>query len=266
MRRTGILVFVVMILLALVVTGCGAPAVSPEDYDKLTNDLAAAQGDLAAAQGSLSEAETKIAELEAELTVEKVMFLFVQNAHSGSFIPVEGETNRYTLSLNDIAPQTIYFSDRPERIVGQAPMQPFLDGMCFTEENPPNAALEILGADEAEDVVVVELFDPLYDADNRTLKYTASILEEADHSYTAFNERHDKAIPETFGHVALFIDSCSDDQFRCYKDDGSFCGWVTCCQCFNALEFGCGFQPDCCSEGRCDGNCQKKYGSDCRFQ
>ena len=46
-----------------------------------------------------------------------------------------------------VAPQTIAFSDRPERIVVQAPMQQFLDGLGFSVENPPNAAIEILEAD-----------------------------------------------------------------------------------------------------------------------
>lgn len=137
-----------------------------------------------------------------------VTFMFVQNAQSGTLIPVEGEDNLYTLTLVGVAPQTIAFSDRPERVVVQVPMQKFLDGMGFSAENPPNAALEILDADEEEDLAVVELFDPVYDAASQTLQYNVSILEEQDHSYAVFNERADQALPETFGAVALFIDDC----------------------------------------------------------
>jgi len=190
--------------------------------------------------------------------------MFVQSARAGSFTPVTGEDNLYTFTLSDIAPQTIYFSDRPERIVGQAPMQEFLDGLCFSHDNPPNAAIVILEADEGMDVVVVELFDPAYDATNRTLQYTATILDEPNHSHAIFNEQHDGTIPETFGAVSLFIDGCPDVTERCVKIDGTVCGDVTCCTCWH-WESGCIHMQDCCSIGRCDGNCVKKYGYDCRF-
>jgi hypothetical protein len=76
--------------------------------------------------------------------VEKpVRYMFVQSAHSGSFVPVEGEKNFYTLALEGVSPQTIAFLDRPERVVGQEPMQKSLDGLGFSPENPPNAAIEI---------------------------------------------------------------------------------------------------------------------------
>jgi hypothetical protein len=68
-------------------------------------------------------------------------------------------------------------------------MQKFLDGFCFSPENPPNAAIEILEGDEEMDMAVLELFNPAYDAVNKTLQYTVSILEEANHSYSIFNDR-----------------------------------------------------------------------------
>jgi hypothetical protein len=66
---------------------------------------------------------------EAEDTVT---YMFVQNAQSGSFAPVTGKENRYTLVLNGVAPQTIAFTGQPDKIVGQVPMLTFLDGMGFT--------------------------------------------------------------------------------------------------------------------------------------
>jgi len=57
-------------------------------------------------------------------------------------------------------------------------------------------------------VIVVELFEPVYDAANQTLQYNVSILEEPNHSYAIFNERHDESLPEHFGPAALFIDDC----------------------------------------------------------
>jgi len=125
-----------------------------------------------------------------------------------TLIPVDGEDNLYTLTLVGVSSQAIAFSDRSERVVVQVPMQKFLKGMCFSPENPPNAALEILEADDEADEAVVELFDPVYDNNSRTLQYTVSILEGPNHSYTIFNERHDKALPKNFGPATLFIDDC----------------------------------------------------------
>jgi hypothetical protein len=64
---------------------------------------------------------------------------------------------------------------------------------------------------------VVELFDPVYDAANQTLKYNVTILEQPDLSYAVFNERADTTMPETFGPAALFIDDCADSYVNCAK-------------------------------------------------
>jgi hypothetical protein len=196
-----------------------------------------------------------------------VSFMFVQNAQSGTLVPVAGEDNLYILTLMGTSPQTIAFSDRPERVVVQAPMQKFLDGLCFSPENGPNAALEILEASENEDVAVVELFDPVYDALNQTLKYNVSILEQPDHSYAAFNERADEALPETFGPAALFIDDCADSYMTCAKswdyiaatckDD---CGKIQTGCCWHFGDFMC---HACHSEDYYRDKCIKKYGKDC---
>lgn len=203
-----------------------------------------------------------LAEETEELQPEKnVTFMFVQTAQSGTLVPVEGEDNLYTLTLVGVAPQTIAFSDRPERIVVQAPMQKFLDGLGFSSENPPNAALEILEADEEEDVAVVELFNPVYDAANQTLQYNVSILEKPDHSYAAFNERADQALPETFGPIALFIDDCSDGSVSCYPQEyvSDYCGEVDnvgCCWDWSSLAC------ECCGDG--DEKCAEKF-PDCPY-
>jgi outer membrane lipoprotein-sorting protein len=44
---------------------------------------------------------------------KSVRYMFVQNAQSGTLVPVAGEDSLYTLTLMGIAPQTIAFSDRP---------------------------------------------------------------------------------------------------------------------------------------------------------
>ena len=192
-------------------------------------------------------------------------YLFVQNATSGTFVP-DGNGS-YTLTLNGVSPQTIYFSDRPVRDAGQVAMQKFLDSMCFNSSNPPNAAIDVLGADKANDVAIVELINPRYSADTSTLIYTAHILNDTNISVSSLNERNDASIPASFKSVALFIDDCSNLSIVCGVNTGYYDaikpkGKVSCCQCWGSI---CNFQQNCCSFERCQKECTDKYGKDARY-
>ena len=63
------------------------------------------------------------------------------------------------LTLKGIAPTTLYFSDRPERITGHIPTQEFFDSWGEGDDSfasdPPNAVLSIFSEEEVNDVVVV---------------------------------------------------------------------------------------------------------------
>jgi hypothetical protein len=198
-------------------------------------------------------------ELEAEINNT---FMFVQTAQSGTLVPVAGEDNLYTLTLMGVSPQTVAFSDRPERVVVQAPMQKFLDGMCFSPDSGPNAAIEILDADKEEDLAVVELFDPAYDDANQTLQYNVSIMKEANLTYAEFNERADKSLPESFGPAALFIDSCRNGHIYCRKNSWPHddCGKFGIGCCWDTLSFDC--EP-CKSDKHYTNLCKEKFGSSC---
>ena len=143
-------------------------------------------------------------------------------------------------------------------------MQKFLDGFCFSSENPPNAAIEILEGNESQDVIVVELFDPVYDAANQTLQYNVSILEEPNHSYDIFNERHDESLPENFGPAALFIDDCSDCTLYCEKTTGNICGRIHIGRCWRTFRFPPGCYP-CFSDSHYCNLCKEHFGADCNF-
>lgn len=94
------------------------------------------------AQNATPSAATPGASPAAMGTVgENGAFLFVQTARSGTWAPKAGENGVYTLTLTDTPDQTVYFSDRPARVVGVAPLQQFLDGLGFSPQNQPNAAL-----------------------------------------------------------------------------------------------------------------------------
>ena len=151
-------------------------------------------------------------------------FLFVQSASSGTFAPnptagtplasgtpTPGGGADYLLTLEGHTGNTVYFSDRPERIFGEAPTQAFLDGLGFPAGNPPNAALVTSDANGNEDILVLELLDPAYDEAAGTVTYGVNILSdyEGGLGFVA-NRQGDEDLAPAFGAASLFIDDCSD--------------------------------------------------------
>ncbi len=99
------------------------------------------------------------------------------------------------LTLAGVSPATLYFSDRPERVVGHMTNEQFVEGWSLGDNNfaadPPNAVLSYIdaGDDRPEDCVVV-LSDPKIGVDSIGYKY--QLLEGS--------------VPESSGACTLFID------------------------------------------------------------
>jgi hypothetical protein len=138
--------------------------------------------------------------------------MFVQSFQSGSFAPKEGSSEIYTLTLNQGLGQTIYFSDRPDRVFGAAPTPTFLKNFPFGEKNPPNAALVLEAGPGDTDVVVVELSAPQYDEGTHTATYEATVLSDYEKLGATFQETPKGAgqVHPQFGAAHLFIDDCPD--------------------------------------------------------
>jgi hypothetical protein len=151
-------------------------------------------------------------------------FLFVQSFQAGSIAAKEGEEGRYTLNLEGGMGQTIFFSDRPNRIVGAETTQNFLDTLGFPDDNPPNAALVIKNEDGATDIAVIELFSPVYDEATQALTYEIEVLEnwEKEMSLSLQEAPADLAsLESSFGAAHLFIDGildCPDSDLICYQN------------------------------------------------
>jgi len=161
-------------------------------------------------------------------TQNEVSLLFIQTAHSGTLISYE---KQLVLTLNDVSPVTVFFSDRPNRVTGHESTQEFIgkwnDGSDSFAVDPPNAALDIIHNDDSQDILIVELMNPVYDADARTLQYDVIVLEEPGTGISHYGDEMDDSIPESFGQVALFIDS-TYKSFYCNCDPTSGDGT---CQC-----------------------------------
>ena len=146
-------------------------------------------------------------------------YLFVQPFDAGTWAPKPGAEGVYTLTLTGAAAHTTYFSDRPERDTGLAPTQPFLDGLGFTPKNPPNAALVVQTQSGTEDILVVELFNPVYDAKAAILTYEAKVLRDYSGRGLAdlAQKQADYKLDASFGEGSLFIDDCPNGTENCWN-------------------------------------------------
>jgi hypothetical protein len=100
-----------------------------------------------------------------------------------------------TLTLRGVTPSTLYFSDRPQRVVGHMTTAQFVDlwgaGDNSFEADPPNAVLSFLeaGGQTPDDAVIV-IKEPQLSDDE--LSYSIEVLEGT--------------VPAQTGPVTLFID------------------------------------------------------------
>jgi len=164
--------------------------------------------------------------------------LFVQTFAGGTWAPKPDEPGAYLLTLTGHAAQTVYFSDRPGRLVGTVSTRDFLDRLGFTPADPPNAAVVAQTADGGEDVLVVELLNPVYaegfGADGAvTVTYEARVLagEAGERLASVAGRQGDQEFPAAFGPASLFIDgptACSDGHVVCWRREYTVdLGWRT---------------------------------------
>ena len=129
-----------------------------------------------------------MSEPEIVKELEEIQALFVQTAHSAEH--VDGR-----IVLRTVGPSTLYFSDRPQRVVGHIGTPEFVDiwgvGENNFAEDPPNAVLAFIphGKDVPRDVVI-EINDPVIVGSD--LSYAATVLEGT--------------LPERAAGCTLFID------------------------------------------------------------
>lgn len=272
----------------------------PSRFDQLTQRLAVhtsrrtalgtglAVAGLGLGLGSKAAARQATPQAAPEAREEPV-FLFVQTAASGrgeinpmagtptvDGTPVPGGGAPFLITLEGHSGQTVYFSDRPDRIAGAAPTQQFLDGLGFTPENPPNAAL-VSEFDAGQGVVVLELFQPSYDPASGTLTYGAESLATfvGDGLEPVTRDLVVERLPAEFGPASLFIDDCGAYQ-NCYYTSYTYeqtyeyhlCGPIPggpYKECWQLLEWGCAPCKDAWTYDELVSICQNGYTYECRY-
>ena len=132
---------------------------------------------------------------------EEPKFFAIQHAQSGSISEIN-ET-AYTLELNDVSDKTILFSDRPDRIVTSESTSDFIGNWSSGEDSfavdVPNAVLVVDSNNDKQDTAIIEMFNPVYDPDKKTLKY-----EVNPDNATSIE------LPSEFGQTTLVIDARLD--------------------------------------------------------
>lgn len=111
-----------------------------------------------------------ITEVQSAKTTTNVSYLFVQTTDQGSF---DGQK----IILKGVSPQTVFFSDRPNRIAGHLKTSKFIKdwskGKNSFKKDPPNVNISLLKGKKIENIVV-NVSSPVLNGD--TLTYDAKIL------------------------------------------------------------------------------------------
>lgn len=125
---------------------------------------------------------------QTEQQMDQIEALFVQSAHGLT-------SSAGMVTFHGLAHATLFFSDRPQRVVGHMSSRKFVDqwdeGEDSFAEDPPNAVVSFLeDGDETPEEVTMTIRDP--HLDGNTLTYQIEIL--------------DGALPAKAGPCSLFID------------------------------------------------------------
>src|SRR5260370_29582718 len=103
-----------------------------------------------------------------EPQVDQIEALFVQSAHGLT-------TNNDSLTFHGLAHSTLFFADRPQRVVGHLSSRKFVDqwgeGEDSFAEDPPNAVVSFLeDGDTVPEEVTMTISEPHLDGDSLTYK------------------------------------------------------------------------------------------------
>jgi hypothetical protein len=120
-----------------------------------------------------------------------------------------------TLTLTGASERPVWFSNRPQRSAGTYSIAEFRDAF-FGQQDPPNAALDVAGADPARNVVILELSEPEYTSSGRRLRFDVQVIDPTRQLGPSSQlrwqaARADARVARKFGPSALFVDSAAGD-------------------------------------------------------
>lgn len=129
---------------------------------------------------------------------------YVQTSSVTDIKAIPGQPDNYVVKLRNVTPYITYFSDRPNRVIGQIQTVDFLNiwkqGSDSFSKDAPNAVLSGVNKTWTKNRnvnLVVELTQPEYNAADQTLSYHAHVLKDANTPAVNFSKLH---------YTTLFID------------------------------------------------------------
>jgi hypothetical protein len=157
---------------------------------------------IASADNTSNDSTT--AQLESLSTKKNVQLLFTQTAPSATISP-DKEKNWYILTLNNVNPDVLWFSNRPVRMSGNINVAEFIkywkdptDQQNFVKDHPNADLIGTSGNTKVRGVFM--LTKPNYDPQQQTLSYRVYHISGAGN----FNKN-----VTSLQHVALFIDTAA---------------------------------------------------------
>jgi len=115
----------------------------------------------------------------------QISLLFLQQASSGSFLPVANKKGTYQLTLNNVKKKTLYFSDQPKRIVGSLDTADFVTMIANNSRHygiSPNVAIQgyiIKKGSIIEINRIAVLSNPKYNPKTNSVSYDAVPLSQS---------------------------------------------------------------------------------------
>jgi hypothetical protein len=119
-----------------------------------------------------------VAKLATAQPKPQASLLFVQMAQKIDYKKTDASSG--VMTLYDVPPHTMFFTDRPNRVVGNVPTSAFVTrwttdkGPNGFATNPPNAAVTVFQPDGAK-TAIVELRNPRLDGNK--LSYDVKVLQ-----------------------------------------------------------------------------------------
>jgi hypothetical protein len=156
-------------------------------------------------------ASSVLANAPAKSSADPGSYLFVQNAEYAILKPVKGDKQSYTLTLHHLEPQVIFFTDRPKRVMGHISLEDFVklwqgktdDNFTADAPNVGVNGIKFHGLLNRKNVdVVAELSNPVYDAKENSMTFTAKVLADEKNNLPNHKVR--------LQHISLFFDNMGE--------------------------------------------------------
>jgi len=165
---------------------------------------------LAGGQRAVGQEATPATRPEGTPNAAGVSLLFVQSFAAAELVPAADDPAVLTLTLEGDTGRTLYFADRPSRLVGIVDTTTFVAEFgAETANDPANAALvgRVDGGEEA--IHVVELLELRFDAATNRAVYRVRVLDDPTEIGLGFAGRTEQTIDgvRRYGASQLFIDA-----------------------------------------------------------